>query len=54
MNWTQICDPLGLWPLSSLGAALPVMTLFYLLAVRGTRPHIAAAVSIRLLFQTAR
>lgn len=44
MNWTQDYNPLGLWPLSTLAAALPVLTLFYLLAVRGTRPHRAAAI----------
>ncbi|MEP7272985.1 MAG: L-lactate permease [Acidobacteriota bacterium] len=42
MNWTQVYDPFGLWPVSTLAAALPVALLFYLLAVRGTRPHKAA------------
>lgn len=42
MNWTQVYDPFHLWPLSTLAAALPVVLLFYLLAVRGTSPHKAA------------
>lgn len=44
MNWTQVYDPLNLWPLSTLAAALPVMVLLYLLAVRGMRPHRAAII----------
>lgn len=43
MNWTQVYDPLHFWPLSTLLAALPIAVLFYLLAVRKTRPHWAAA-----------
>src|SRR5499433_88998 len=45
MNWTQIYDPLHSWPLSTLVAAIPVVVLFYLLAVRGTKPHWAAMIS---------
>src|SRR5499427_5280173 len=45
MNWTQIYDPLHSWPLSTLVAAIPVVVLFYLLAVRGTKPHLAAMIS---------
>ncbi len=43
-QWTQVYFPFGerLWPLSTLVAGIPVLTLFYLLAVRGTRPHRAA------------
>ena len=33
MNWTQNYDPLGSWPLSTLLAALPVVTLFFVLVV---------------------
>lgn len=43
--WTQVYDPLHWWPLSTLVAAIPVVVLFYLLAVRGTRPHWAAMIS---------
>ena len=31
-----------LWPLSTAVAALPVVVMFYLLAVRGVRPHLSA------------
>jgi lactate permease len=44
MNWTQVYDPLHSWPLSTAVAALPVLVLFYLLAVREVRPHWAALV----------
>jgi lactate permease len=44
MNWTQVYDPLHSWPLSTAVAALPVLVLFYLLAVREARPHWAALV----------
>ncbi len=42
MNWTQVYDPLHAWPLSTLVAAIPILLLFYLLAVRGAKPHWAA------------
>ena len=45
MNWTQVYDPLHSWPLSTLVAAIPIAVLFYLLAVRGTKPHWAAMTS---------
>src|SRR5262245_23773631 len=45
MNWTQVYDPMNSWPLSTLVAAIPIVVLFYLLAVRGTRPHWAAMIS---------
>ncbi len=45
MNWTQVYDPLNSWPLSTLVAAIPIVVLFYLLAVRGTKPHWAAMIS---------
>ena len=44
MNWTQVYDPLHSWPLSTAIASLPVLVLFYLLAVREVRPHWAALV----------
>jgi hypothetical protein len=31
LTWNQIYDPLGFWPLSTLVAALPVLTLFFVL-----------------------
>ena len=33
MNWTQNYDPLGSWQLSTVLAALPVVTLFFVLVV---------------------
>src|SRR4030095_4885947 len=45
MNWTQVYDPLNSWPLSAPVAAIPIAVFFYLLAVRGTKPHWAAMIS---------
>src|SRR5215470_14752852 len=42
MNWTQVYDPFGVWWLSTLVAALPVIVLLGLLAVLRVRPHLAA------------
>jgi len=39
MTWTQVYDPLGLWWLSTLVAALPIIVLFGLLAGLKVRPH---------------
>lgn len=44
MNWTQVYDPLHWWPISTLVAAIPIIILFYLLAVRGTAPQWAAMI----------
>jgi lactate permease len=40
--WTQNYDPLGNTALSTVAAAIPVTVLFYLLAVRKTKAHLAA------------
>jgi lactate permease len=42
MTWTQVYDPLGVWWLSTLVAALPVVVLLGLLAVFRVKPHWAA------------
>jgi len=42
MTWTQVYDPFGVWWLSTLVAALPVLVLLGLLAVFKVRPHLAA------------
>jgi lactate permease len=42
MTWTQVYDPFGVWWLSTLIAALPVVVLLGLLAVLRVRPHRAA------------
>src|SRR5277367_557450 len=46
MSWTQIYDPAGIWWVSTLIAALPIVVLFTLLAGLKVKPHwcaIAAA-----------
>src|ERR1700732_2722142 len=42
MTWSQVYDPFGLWWLSTLVAALPVVVLLGLLAAFRVRPHWAA------------
>ena len=42
MTWTQNYDPLHFWPLSTLVAALPVLTLFFVLLVLRARVWVAA------------
>ena len=42
MTWTQVYDPFGVWWLSTLIAALPVVVLLGLLAVFRVKPHWAA------------
>lgn len=42
MTWTQVYDPFGIWWLSTLVAALPVVVLLGLLAVFRVKPHWAA------------
>jgi lactate permease len=42
MTWTQVYDPFGVWWLSTLAAALPVVVLLGLLAVFRVKPHLAA------------
>ncbi len=42
MTWNQLYDPLGFWPLSTLVAALPVLTLFFTLLVLRKRVWVSA------------
>src|ERR1043165_9134308 len=42
MTWTQVYDPFGMWWLSTLVAALPVIVLLGLLAIFRVKPHWAA------------
>lgn len=42
MTWTQNYDPLGSWPLSTAVAALPVLTLFFVLVVLKKRVWVSA------------
>src|SRR5438132_13987289 len=42
MTWTQVYDPFGLWWLSTLVAAVPVVVVLGLLVVFRVKPHWAA------------
>ena len=42
MTWTQVYDPFGVWWLSTIVAALPVVVLLGLLAIFRVKPHWAA------------
>ena len=42
MTWTQVYDPFGVWWLSTLVAALPIVVLLGLLAIFRIKPHWAA------------
>jgi lactate permease len=52
MSWTQVYDPVGIWWVSTLIAALPILVLFTLLAGLKVKPHwcaIAAAFTAVML-----
>src|ERR1700723_2917645 len=52
MSWTQVYDPAGIWWVSTLIAALPIVVLFTLLAGLKVKPHwcaIAAAFTAVIL-----
>ncbi|WP_346355720.1 lactate permease LctP family transporter [Azotosporobacter soli] len=46
MTWTQIYDPMGNMALSSFMAAIPIIVVFYLLAVRRTPGQIAGVIAL--------
>jgi lactate permease len=46
MTWTQVYDPMNNLALSSLFAAIPIIVIFYLLAIRRTPGQIAGAISV--------
>lgn len=46
MAWTQVYDPMNNLALSSLFAAIPIIVIFYLLAIRRTPGQIAGAVAL--------
>ena len=48
MMWTQVYNPTGNAVLSALLAAIPLFALFYMLAVRRSKGHYAAAVAVVL------
>ncbi|HEX8091682.1 MAG TPA: L-lactate permease [Blastocatellia bacterium] len=53
MTWTQAYDPFGVWWLSTLAAALPVVVLLGLLAVFRVKPHLAAMAGAATALATA-
>jgi len=46
MTWTQIYDPMNNLALSALLAAIPIILIFYLLAIRRTPGQIAGAIAL--------
>ena len=53
MAWTQVYDPAGGALLSALCAAVPLIALFYMLAVRRAKGHHAAGAAVVLSFALA-
>ena len=53
MAWTQVYDPVGSPFFSAVLAAIPLIALFYMLAVRRSKGHLAAAVAVILTFAMA-
>lgn len=46
MAWTQVYEPLGGIGLSALAASVPLIILFYMLAFRQAKGHIAAVAGL--------
>ena len=53
MAWTQVYDPVGGAVVSALLAGIPLISLFYMLAVRRAKGHYAAALAVTLSFVLA-
>lgn len=53
MSWTQVYDPSGSVLLSALLAGIPLIVLFYMLAVRRAKGHHAAALGLAVSFLLA-
>ena len=53
MAWTQVYDPVGGAVVSALLAGIPLISLFYMLAVRRAKGHYAAALAVALSFVLA-
>ena len=50
MAWTQVYDPMGGPVWSALVAGIPLISLFYMLAVRRAKGHYAAVLAVVLAF----
>ena len=53
LRWSQIYDPLNSWPLSTAMAALPVVTLFFVLVVLRQRVWVSALAGMLVAIATA-
>lgn len=53
MAWTQVYDPVGGKLLSALIAAIPLVALFYMLAIRRAKGHFAAGLAVVCSFAVA-
>jgi L-lactate permease len=53
LRWSQIYDPLNAWPLSTAMAALPVVTLFFVLVVLRQRVWVSALAGMLVAIATA-
>ena len=53
LKWSQIYDPLNAWPLSTAMAALPVVTLFFVLVVLRQRVWMSALAGMLVAIATA-
>ena len=53
MAWTQVYDPVGGAVVSALLAGIPLISLFYMLAVRRAKGHYAAVLAVALSFVLA-
>src|SRR6266511_4249601 len=53
MAWTQVYDPMGNLGLSALIAAIPIIIIFYLLAVRRSPGQVAGAAAVVSAFLVA-
>ena len=52
-TWSQVYDPLGHWSISALLASVPILVLFYMLAIRRTWAPYAASAGLASAFLIA-